>query len=166
MELVAKLEYYRCLCFCICNSILADVALTFTLYLSTNPVQSIEKTFQLTRADKDLLTKPEYDVQVCFMPCVSNEYTEVCTWGLKLYIASICRLGVSFLMTRFPLGCSGHSMLTYRSTVCTSQILHKWSKWYVFWNLIFLTQVFSFAFYHSFGTMMFTDPACFGLWAQ
>ncbi|KAL1817125.1 hypothetical protein ACET3Z_019699 [Daucus carota] len=29
----------------------------------TNPVQSIEKTFQLTRADKDLLAKPEYDVQ-------------------------------------------------------------------------------------------------------
>ncbi|KAL1818953.1 hypothetical protein ACET3Z_013822 [Daucus carota] len=29
----------------------------------TNPVQSIEKTFQLTRADKDLLARPEYDVQ-------------------------------------------------------------------------------------------------------
>ncbi|KAM7502055.1 hypothetical protein LguiB_000959 [Lonicera macranthoides] len=29
----------------------------------TSPVQSVEKTFQLTRADKDLLAKPEYDVQ-------------------------------------------------------------------------------------------------------
>ncbi|KAA8544013.1 hypothetical protein F0562_021810 [Nyssa sinensis] len=29
----------------------------------TNPVQSVEKTFQLTRADKDLLSKQEYDVQ-------------------------------------------------------------------------------------------------------
>lgn len=29
----------------------------------TNPVQSIEKSFQLTRPDKDLLAKPEYDVQ-------------------------------------------------------------------------------------------------------
>ncbi|KAG7950078.1 hypothetical protein I3843_13G094000 [Carya illinoinensis] len=29
----------------------------------TNPVQSLEKTFQLTRAEKDLLAKQEYDVQ-------------------------------------------------------------------------------------------------------
>ncbi|CAL1403387.1 unnamed protein product [Linum trigynum] len=29
----------------------------------TNPVQNIEKSFHLTRADKDLLTKPEIDVQ-------------------------------------------------------------------------------------------------------
>ncbi|KAK9279683.1 hypothetical protein L1049_013363 [Liquidambar formosana] len=29
----------------------------------TNPMQALEKTFQLTRADKDLLSKPEYDVQ-------------------------------------------------------------------------------------------------------
>lgn len=49
--------------------ILASVALTFTYYVSTNPVQSIEKTFQLTRADKDLLAKPEYDVQVCLILC-------------------------------------------------------------------------------------------------
>ncbi|GFZ18061.1 DNA-binding protein with MIZ/SP-RING zinc finger, PHD-finger and SAP domain-containing protein [Actinidia rufa] len=33
----------------------------------TNPVQSIEKTFQLTRADKDLLAKQEYDVQAWCM---------------------------------------------------------------------------------------------------
>lgn len=31
---------------------------------STNPVQSIEKTFQITRADRDLLAKQEYDLQV------------------------------------------------------------------------------------------------------
>lgn len=31
---------------------------------STNPMQSVERTFQLTRADKDLLSKQEYDVQV------------------------------------------------------------------------------------------------------
>ena len=31
---------------------------------STNPMQSVDRTFQLTRADKDLLSKPEYDVQV------------------------------------------------------------------------------------------------------
>ena len=36
----------------------------FTKNSSTNPVQSIEKTFQLTRAEKDLLAKQEYDVQV------------------------------------------------------------------------------------------------------
>ncbi|KAE8700236.1 E3 SUMO-protein ligase SIZ1 [Hibiscus syriacus] len=29
----------------------------------TNPMQSLEKTFQITRADKDLLTKQDYDVQ-------------------------------------------------------------------------------------------------------
>ncbi|KAL6203076.1 hypothetical protein ACLB2K_026780 [Fragaria x ananassa] len=29
----------------------------------SNPVQSVDKTFQLTRADRDLLSKPEYDVQ-------------------------------------------------------------------------------------------------------
>lgn len=33
----------------------------------TNPVQSLEKTFQLTRADKDLLTKQEFDVQAWCM---------------------------------------------------------------------------------------------------
>ncbi|KAG2673796.1 hypothetical protein I3760_13G106500 [Carya illinoinensis] len=33
----------------------------------TNPVQSLEKTFQLTRADKDLLAKQEYDVQAWCM---------------------------------------------------------------------------------------------------
>lgn len=31
---------------------------------STNPMQRIEKTFQLTRADMELLAKQEYDVQV------------------------------------------------------------------------------------------------------
>lgn len=36
----------------------------FNVLLRTNPVQSVEKTFQLTRADRDLLLKPEYDVQV------------------------------------------------------------------------------------------------------
>ncbi|KAM7278965.1 hypothetical protein ACFE04_006099 [Oxalis oulophora] len=34
---------------------------------SVNPMQSIEKTFQLTRADKDLLSKQEYDVQAWCM---------------------------------------------------------------------------------------------------
>ncbi|XVF47130.1 hypothetical protein PTKIN_Ptkin03bG0084300 [Pterospermum kingtungense] len=33
----------------------------------TNPVQSVEKTFQITRADKELLTKQEYDVQAWCM---------------------------------------------------------------------------------------------------
>ncbi|XP_059431222.1 E3 SUMO-protein ligase SIZ1 isoform X2 [Corylus avellana] len=33
----------------------------------TNPVQSLEKTFQLTRVDKDLLSKQEYDVQAWCM---------------------------------------------------------------------------------------------------
>ncbi|KAL5831197.1 hypothetical protein ACOSQ4_016551 [Xanthoceras sorbifolium] len=33
----------------------------------TNPVQSVEKTFQLTRADKDLLSKQEYDLQAWCM---------------------------------------------------------------------------------------------------
>ncbi|XAR60257.1 hypothetical protein NMG60_11033542 [Bertholletia excelsa] len=33
----------------------------------TNPVQSVEKTFQLTRANKDLLSKQEYDVQAWCM---------------------------------------------------------------------------------------------------
>lgn len=31
---------------------------------SSNPALSIEKTFQLTRADKDLLLKQEFDLQV------------------------------------------------------------------------------------------------------
>ncbi|CAN6556920.1 unnamed protein product [Malus baccata var. baccata] len=33
----------------------------------SNPVQSVDKTFQLTRADKDLMSKQEYDVQVWCM---------------------------------------------------------------------------------------------------
>ncbi|XP_028757039.1 E3 SUMO-protein ligase SIZ1-like [Neltuma alba] len=33
----------------------------------TNPVQSVERSFQLTRADKDLVSKPEFDVQVWCM---------------------------------------------------------------------------------------------------
>ncbi|XVF04959.1 hypothetical protein REPUB_Repub05bG0128800 [Reevesia pubescens] len=33
----------------------------------TNPTQSVEKTFQITRADKDLLTKQEYDIQAWCM---------------------------------------------------------------------------------------------------
>ncbi|KAE9587946.1 putative chromatin regulator PHD family [Lupinus albus] len=33
----------------------------------TNPVQSVEKTFQLTRADKDLISRPEFDVQAWCM---------------------------------------------------------------------------------------------------
>ncbi|KAI8525930.1 hypothetical protein RHMOL_Rhmol13G0269000 [Rhododendron molle] len=33
----------------------------------TNPVQSVEKTFQLTRTDKDLLSKQDYDVQAWCM---------------------------------------------------------------------------------------------------
>lgn len=33
----------------------------------TNPVQGVEKTFQLTRADRDMLSKPEYDVQAWCM---------------------------------------------------------------------------------------------------
>ncbi|PPE00972.1 hypothetical protein GOBAR_DD01935 [Gossypium barbadense] len=33
----------------------------------TNPMQSVEKTFQLTRADKELLAKQEYDVQAWCM---------------------------------------------------------------------------------------------------
>lgn len=30
-------------------------------------MQSVEKTFHLTRADRDLLSKPEYDVQVGYV---------------------------------------------------------------------------------------------------
>ncbi|RZC87504.1 hypothetical protein C5167_036045 [Papaver somniferum] len=30
----------------------------------TNPKQNVEKTFQLTRADRDMVQKPEYDVQI------------------------------------------------------------------------------------------------------
>jgi len=30
----------------------------------TSPVQSVERTFQLTKANKELVSKPEYDIQV------------------------------------------------------------------------------------------------------
>ncbi|MED6184323.1 SUMO ligase siz1 [Stylosanthes scabra] len=33
----------------------------------TNPVQSVDRTFQLTRADKDLVSRPEFDVQAWCM---------------------------------------------------------------------------------------------------
>lgn len=33
---------------------------------SRNPTQNVEKTFQLSRANRDLLKDNEYDVQVCF----------------------------------------------------------------------------------------------------
>lgn len=42
-------------------------------------MQSVEKTFQLTRADKDLLSKPEYDVQVgCMTENMSTAYFYLC----------------------------------------------------------------------------------------
>lgn len=34
------------------------------MFSSTNPARILEKTFPITRADKDLLSKQEYDVQV------------------------------------------------------------------------------------------------------
>ncbi|KAL2541116.1 E3 SUMO-protein ligase SIZ1 [Abeliophyllum distichum] len=48
---------------------LYPVKLTITSVPSdgSSPVQSVEKTFQLTRADKDLLSKQEYDVQAWCM---------------------------------------------------------------------------------------------------
>lgn len=56
----------------ICSYILDTGVFTFLVLtplfcelFSTNPVQTVERTFQLTRADKDLTLKQEYDVQVC-----------------------------------------------------------------------------------------------------
>ncbi|PHT35180.1 E3 SUMO-protein ligase SIZ1 [Capsicum baccatum] len=45
----------------------AKLAITSVPADGTNPVQSIEKTFQITRADRDLLAKPEYDLQAWCM---------------------------------------------------------------------------------------------------
>lgn len=51
----------------LCQSLLLT-SLVFNVFYaglsSPSPVQSVEKTFHLTRADKDLLTKQEYDIQV------------------------------------------------------------------------------------------------------
>ncbi|KAF5930234.1 hypothetical protein HYC85_031107 [Camellia sinensis] len=47
----------------------------------TNPTQSIEKTFQLTRADKDLLLKQEYDVQAWCM-LLNDKVTFRMQWPL------------------------------------------------------------------------------------
>ncbi|MBA0755827.1 hypothetical protein Gogos_021307, partial [Gossypium gossypioides] len=40
---------------------------SYPAFCSTNPMQSVEKTFQITRADKELLSKQEYDVQAWCM---------------------------------------------------------------------------------------------------
>uniref|UniRef100_A0A0V0IXN1 Putative E3 SUMO-protein ligase SIZ1-like n=1 Tax=Solanum chacoense TaxID=4108 RepID=A0A0V0IXN1_SOLCH len=45
----------------------AKLAITSVPADGTNPVQSIEKTFQITRADRDLLAKQEYDLQAWCM---------------------------------------------------------------------------------------------------
>ncbi|XP_009601717.1 E3 SUMO-protein ligase SIZ1-like isoform X2 [Nicotiana tomentosiformis] len=45
----------------------AKLAITSVPVDGTSPIQRIEKTFQLTRADRDLLLKQEYDVQVWCM---------------------------------------------------------------------------------------------------
>nr|WDV57326.1 SIZ1a [Ipomoea batatas] len=43
------------------------LAITHVPTDGTNPVQSVEKTFQLTKADKDMLTRQEYDLQAWCM---------------------------------------------------------------------------------------------------
>lgn len=42
-------------------------------------MQSVERTFQLTRADKDLVSKPEFDVEVCldFQCMYINAYSSM-----------------------------------------------------------------------------------------
>ncbi|CAN4120344.1 unnamed protein product [Withania somnifera] len=45
----------------------SKLAITSVPADGTNPVQSIEKTFQITRADRDLLAKQEYDLQAWCM---------------------------------------------------------------------------------------------------
>ena len=45
-------------------------------FFRNNPVQSVERTFQLTRADMDLVSKPEFDVEVGldFLCMYNNAY--------------------------------------------------------------------------------------------
>ncbi|KAL8496728.1 hypothetical protein ACS0TY_020412 [Phlomoides rotata] len=64
---IMLLEFYFCLCTCLQLSE-KWVYLIFVCGLSSsNPSQSIEKTFQLTRSDRDLLSKQEYDLQAWCM---------------------------------------------------------------------------------------------------
>lgn len=68
---------YMCVRACVCVRVCAWALWTlFTniihnliyfsnqMFSSTNPARILEKTFPITRADKDLLSKQEYDVQV------------------------------------------------------------------------------------------------------
>ena len=81
-------------------------------------MQSVERTFQITRADKDLLAKQEYDVQVGFCKVLSicNTVSILCVSNGNLLL--LFRLGVCYWMTKFSLGCNGLSMLICRSMVC------------------------------------------------
>ncbi|KAA3473001.1 E3 SUMO-protein ligase SIZ1-like isoform X2 [Gossypium australe] len=40
---------------------------SYLAFFNTNPIQSVEKMFQITKADKELLSKQEYDVQAWCM---------------------------------------------------------------------------------------------------
>lgn len=49
-------------------------------------MQSVEKTFHLTRADRDLLSKPEYDVQVGYVENLKDIVSE----GLHVICLHMC----------------------------------------------------------------------------
>ena len=59
-------------------------------------MQSVERTFQITRADKDLLAKQEYDVQVGFCKVLSicNTVSILCVSNGNLLL--LFRLGVCY----------------------------------------------------------------------
>lgn len=43
---------------------LKDLTVFLFEWFRSNPVQSVEKTFLITRATKDLVLKPDFDIQV------------------------------------------------------------------------------------------------------
>ena len=52
------------------SQVIHSVVFCFNMVInvfSANPTQSVEKTFPLSRADRDLLKDNQYDVQVCFI---------------------------------------------------------------------------------------------------
>lgn len=48
-----------------------------TMISRANAVQCVEKTYPLSRADKELLQRTEYDLQVCFLGILKTNLTSI-----------------------------------------------------------------------------------------
>lgn len=65
----------------LCNNCKWAHLISFVAF-SSNPSQSIERTFQLLRSDRDLLSKQEYDIQVGHSAMQWQQPTFLYIWSM------------------------------------------------------------------------------------